>query len=70
MAGERVMIRWRNDHNASWQDEIQQEVNGKMDFLYVAIPQIYRTRQYEISFTENRPFVLISMEEEVEVLGY
>lgn len=64
------MIRWRDDRNAEWQNEIQQEVTGQMDFLYVASPQSYRTRQYEISFTDNLPFVLISMEEEVEALGY
>lgn len=70
MAGERVMIRWRDDRNASWQDEIQQEVEGQMDYLYLHVPNAYRARQYEISFTENLPFVLISMEEEVELLGY
>jgi len=69
-AASNAMIRWRDDRAQAWQPEVMQSVTEKLDFLYVASPNTYRTRQYEISFTDNEPFVLIGMEEEVEVLGY
>ena len=65
-----VMIRWRDDRARQWQEERQQIVSEKLDFLFVAVPGTYRTRQYEISFTDEAPFVLISMEEEVEFLDH
>jgi len=65
-----VMIRWRDDRAQAWQPEVLQSVTEKLDFLFVASPNTYRTRQYEISFTDNEPFVLIGMEEDVTPLEY
>ncbi len=64
----KVMVRWRDDRAQGWQDELTQELAGKLDFLYFHTPGIYRTRQYEFSVTDAVPFVLIAAEEELEGL--
>lgn len=63
-----VMVRWRDDGAKIWYDEKQQEVSKPLDFLFFGTPGIYRTRQWEIAFTDNLPFSIITIEEEVEVL--
>lgn len=64
-----IMVRWRDDREQKWKDERQQELTERLDWAYFQTPGIYRTRQYEISVTDNTPFVLISAEEDVEVLN-
>jgi hypothetical protein len=65
-----VMVRRRNDRAQEWEPEILQEVTEKLDWCYFSVPGTFRTRQIEISFTDDSPFVLIQVEEEVEILGY
>ena len=65
-----VMVRWRDDGSATFKNEQMQEVNEYIDFLYFKTPGQYRTRQYEISYTDATPFTLIMAEEDVNVLDY
>ncbi len=65
-----VMVRWRNDALPEFESERIQAIRSPLDWLYFQTPGHYRTRQYEISFTDNLPFTVIAMEEEVELLGY
>lgn len=64
-----VMIRHRDDRAQEWQPEKMQSVTEKLDWCYFSVPGTYRTRQIELSFTDNSPFVLIMVEEEVDLLG-
>jgi hypothetical protein len=41
-----------------------------LDFLYFQTPGIYRSRQLEIKVTDNVPFAVLAIEEEVELLDY
>lgn len=63
-----VMVRWRDDGAKSWVNERMQEVSKPLDFLFFHTQGIYRTRQYEFSFTDPVPFSIIMVEEEVEIL--
>lgn len=69
----KVMLRWRDD-NADWQMETGVEVSvgqtGEYDF-FVKLDRMgtYRTRQYEFSYTNDSDFILVGMEEDVEVLN-
>lgn len=65
----KVMIRWRNDNDMNFENEREQEVSKELDYLFFRTPGIYRTRQYELTFTDNAPFTLINLEEEVKALG-
>lgn len=66
-----MMIRYRND-NGPWGPErwINLGPSGD-DGNIVRLNQLgqYRTRQWEVAFTDNTAFVLADAEEEVEVLG-
>lgn len=64
-----VMVRWRDDASPEFYSERMQEVDKTLDFLYFHVPGIYRTRQYEFSFTDDLPFSLLAVEEEVEVIN-
>ena len=66
----KVMVQWRDDASPAFYNEREQEISTELDWLYFHTPGIFRTRQYEIRFTENLPFVLIAMEEEVELLDH
>jgi len=63
-----VMVRWRDDASPEFYSERLQEIDKVLDFLYFSVPGEYRARQYEISFTDDLPFALIAVEEQVEVL--
>ena len=65
-----VMVRWRNDNAKVFENERTQEITEDLDYLYFHVPGIYRTRQYEISFTGDLPFILVNLEEEVRPLVY
>ena len=65
-----VMARWRDDKSPNFYPEKTQEISGELDWVYFHVPGMYRARQYEISFSENLPFTLLRIEEEVEVLDY
>lgn len=65
-----VMIRFKDDGNISWSNFINGSLGklGDKDFFVVFEPMgIYRTRQYEITVTDEVPFILVSGEEHIEV---
>tara|TARA_R100000093_G_C1945501_1_gene74280 strand:+ start:4120 stop:5535 length:1416 start_codon:yes stop_codon:yes gene_type:complete len=65
-----IMIRYKDDGNLNWSNFLQGSLGklGDNDFFVTFEPMgIYRTRQYEISVTDQVPFVLVSAEEDVEV---
>jgi hypothetical protein len=64
-----VMVKWRNDAQPSFENERIQTIKEPLDWMEFHTPGQYRARQYEISFTDNLPFTVIAMEEEVELLG-
>lgn len=63
-----IMTRWRDDGAKQWVNEREQEISKPLDFVFFHTQGIYRTRQYEFSFTDNLPFSIIMVEEEVEIL--
>lgn len=66
----KLMIRWR-DNNRYWSQEKQIDLGltGETDIVArLTRTGIYRTRQYQISCTENVPYVLVDAEEDIEVL--
>ncbi len=65
-----VMVRWRDDFSPEFQNEREQEASKPLDFLYFHTPGIYRSRQLEIKVTDNVPFAVLAIEEEVELLDY
>lgn len=65
-----VMVAWRDDAVKTFVNERTQEVSGEQDFIYFHTPGIFRTRQYELRFTDNLPFTLVTMEEEVAVIDH
>ena len=65
-----VMVRWRDDASPEFYNEREQEASKPLDFLYFHIPGIYRSRQLEIKVTDNVPFAVLAIEEEVELLDY
>jgi len=65
-----VMVRWRDDASPEFYNEREQTVDKELDWLYFHTPGIYRARQLEIKFTDNQPFAVIGIEEEVELLDY
>ena len=65
-----VMIRWKNNDEPEFTNEKTQEISKELDYIFLKASGIYQTRQYEISFTDDVPFMLINMEEEVVLLGY
>jgi hypothetical protein len=65
-----VMVKWRDDAAKTFINERVQEVHGEQDFIYFHTPGIFRSRQYELRFTDNEPFTLIALEEEVAVIDH
>lgn len=65
-----VMVAWRDDAAKTFINERTQEVHGEQDFIYFHTPGIFRSRQYELRFTDNEPFTLIALEEEVAVIDH
>lgn len=65
-----VMVAWRDDAAKTFINERVQEVRGEQDFIYFHTPGIFRSRQYELRFTDNEPFTLIALEEEVAVIDH
>jgi hypothetical protein len=65
-----VMVRWRDDASPEFYNEREQEASKLLDFLYFQTPGIYRARQHEIKVTDNVPFAVLAIEEEVELLDY
>jgi len=66
----KLMLRWR-DNNRYWSQEKQIDLGltGETDIVArLTRTGIYRTRQYQISCTENVPYVLVDAEEDIEVL--
>ena len=63
-----IMAKWRDDGAKTWVNEREQDISKELDFVFFQTPGIYRTRQYEFSFTDAVPFSLIMIEEEVEAL--
>lgn len=67
-----MTIRWRDDGKNKWSNEhfVDLKFTGNTGFTArLHRLGIYRTRQYEIAVTENIPFVLVGMEENIEVLN-
>lgn len=66
----KLMLRWR-DNNRYWSQEKQIDMGliGETDIVVrLTRTGIFRTRQYQISCTENVPYVLVDAEEDIEVL--
>ena len=67
----KLMIRWRDNGSTSWRNERTIDVGrvGRSDFHY-SIRSLgrYKSRQYEISMSDNAPLVLVSVRESFEVL--
>ena len=63
-----LMVRWRDNGDKTWGNsvEIDLGVTGDNEFFKEIGPLgRYRTRQYEISITDDVPLVLVSVEENV-----
>lgn len=68
---EKLMIRWRDDGSSEWSNIIEIDLAdvGETEFVHSLYRTgIYRTRQYEISATDNVPIVMAEAEEDIEVL--
>ena len=66
----KVKLRWKDDNKlwSNWK-ELSLGKMGDTDFiLSLRRLGMYRTRQYELTHSENSDFILVSMEEDVEVL--
>ena len=71
VANPQMMVRYRNTQGA-WGPERWLDLGPVGDHAnLVRLGQLgqYHTRQWEISFTDDAPFVLCDAEEEVEVLS-
>jgi len=68
----KIMVRWRDDNN-EWSMETGLEVNlgeaGDYDY-YATLSRCgqYRTRQWEFSFTHDADFMIVDLEEDVELM--
>ncbi len=69
--GGKVRIRWKNDGNNFWGNyhEVSLKDEGVTNF-YAKLKRLgmYRSRQYEIIHTDNAPFAIADMEEDIEGL--
>jgi len=66
-----VWIRWRDDGNSDWGNTITLDLGklGYRNFIKEIRPMgIYSSRQYEIIFGDQADYVLVRVEEEVELL--
>jgi hypothetical protein len=66
-----VMIRWRDDGNATWSNEHVLSLGkvGETEFITkMTRLGIYRSRQYEFSVTDNVPLILIDAEADVDII--
>jgi hypothetical protein len=67
-----LLVKWRDNGTTTWKTErtIPLGQSGETDFRYkLNIGAPYYSRQYEVSFTDNAPLVLRSIEEDFEYLG-
>lgn len=65
-------LKWRDDGNSNWGKERMFSLQrvGDTDFIArITGLGMYRTRQYEIAMSDKTPFVLVSGEEELEILS-
>lgn len=67
----KMSMRWR-DNNGAWSNWHQRSLGliGEQEF-FITFRNMgtYRTRQYEIMHSDNSDFILINMEEDIEVLS-
>jgi len=67
-----LMLRWRDDGSKTWGNthELDLGETGEYEF-YVSLRRLgmYRSRQYELSVTDDVPVVIADAEELVEVLA-
>jgi hypothetical protein len=67
-----LMIRWRDDGNKAWGNtrNLNMGLAGDTEF-YIRLHRLgaYRSRQYEISCTDNIPIGIVSVEENIEQAG-
>ena len=64
-------IRYRDNGSSIWSnlDRVGMKQEGDTDFyVYYRKPGIYRARQWEFSFTDAAPFVLVEAWEDIEGL--
>ena len=64
----KLMLRWRDNGNKQWGNTVNIDLGkqGQDEFFEEYGPLgRYRTRQYEISITDNVPLALVSIEENV-----
>ena len=64
------MVRWRNNDEKEFINERVQEVSKELDYLFFQTSGIFQTRQFEISFTDDKPLTILNLEEEVIPLGH
>ena len=67
-----VWIRWRDDGNSDWGNKIALDLGkiGYRNYVKEIRPMgIYSSRQYEIIFGDQADYVLVRVEEEMELLG-
>lgn len=66
-----MMLRWKDD-NRQWSNEHQVSLGsiGETETVVRLFPRgVYRTRQYEVTVTDNVGFTFGSAEEDIDVLG-
>ena len=62
-------IRWRNDGNSQWSNymHIKLKIKGQTEFVYRMFNLgCYFSRQYELTFSQDAPFILGKVTEEVQ----
>lgn len=66
-----VMFRWRDDNRPTWSNEQQISLGapGQSDIVYKTHRNgVFRTRQYELSFSADAKFILSEAEEDIDIL--
>ena len=67
----KLMLRWRNDGSSTWSNIVELDMGKAGDGIHLieTYPRgAYRTRQYELSCTENIPVAFLDAEEDYTVL--
>lgn len=66
-----ILVRYRDNGTRTWNNIIEVPIGyeGEDEMYYSVFDQgSYRSRQYEIFCTDNTPFVVVGVEEDVEIL--